>query len=174
MSPPSSSASAGGYVADLRMTSSANDVWGCIFASTSVFPDVLPKLYEGIKPTKRDGYSQESMRQITYGYASGFGDSVEPSIEEIKKVDHGTRTVSYTVTRGGFLNHHETFDTTIKVTPVDGSSPRGLGCIALWSCNYTGADGGLSPEMVKEFMTKTFEGLDNHLKKLRLDYTSPQ
>ncbi|CAN0925574.1 MLP-like protein 423 [Linum grandiflorum] len=171
---PLSGSSAGRNVAELRMTSSANDVWGAIFASTTVFPEHLPKLYKEIRPTKGDGYSQDSMREITYAYDSGLVDAGEPSIEEIQKVDHGNMTVNYSVTHGVFKEHHETFDTAIKVTPVQGSSSRELGCIASWSCDYTGATGGLSPDMVKAFMIKTFEGLDNHLKNLRKTYKSPQ
>ncbi|CAN0925565.1 MLP-like protein 423 [Linum grandiflorum] len=153
MSPTPASAGQGRNVAEMRMTSSANDVWGVIFASTSVFPRVLPKLYKEINTTKPDGYSSNSMREIIYGHAS--------------EVDHTKRTVSYTVTSGGFLEYHATFETTIQVTPTDGDSPRDPGCKVLWTCEYTEATGGLSPVIVKEFMIKTFEGLDSHLKKLQ-------
>ncbi|CAI0386078.1 unnamed protein product [Linum tenue] len=157
-----------GYKTELKLVSSANDVWGAIFAATRIYPAVLPDVYEEITSTRRDGYSEGSMRKITYSPAVGFNKAARMAMEEITDVDHETRTVSCSVEDGEFVTkHYRSFETTTTVAPLPSNEgPREPGCIVRWSCSYVNAAGSLSPDVVKDLMNKTFEGLDNHLQKL--------
>ncbi|CAL1357197.1 unnamed protein product [Linum trigynum] len=154
-----------GYRTELKLVSSANDVWGAIFAATRIYPAVLPNIYEEITSTRRDGFSEGSMRKITYG--PGFK-AVRMAMEEITEVDHEKRTVSCSVEDGEFVTkHYRSFKTTTTVAPLpNNEGPRDPGCIVKWSCSYINAAGSLSPDVVKDLMHETFEGLDNHLQRL--------
>ncbi|CAL1380228.1 unnamed protein product [Linum trigynum] len=153
------------YGIEYTLSSSADDVWGAIFAATSIYPKFLPDLYEEIRSTRRDGYSQGSIREITYGPDFKL---VTTAREELTKVDHGEMTVWCTVVSGEFVSkHYRTFKTVTAVKPREGQEAGEPGCAVTWSCTHTGEAGSMSKEAVIKLVKKTLDGLDTHLQRLR-------
>ncbi|CAN1852755.1 MLP-like protein 423 [Linum perenne] len=157
----------GEYSENVQMTSSANDVWGAIFAATKIYPEKLPHFYQSITSTRRDGYSQGSLRKVTYGPGVGFSRAVETAIEEITEVDHVKRTLGVRVTGGKLVpEHYDSFETTVVVTPVGNNPARAAGCHVAWKCEFTNESGSLGQDVMKKFVRDSFGALDNHLQKL--------
>nr|AIU47281.1 amaranthin-like lectin [Linum usitatissimum] len=138
-----------------NIISSADKFWGAVFASTKILPKALPQAYKAIKVMKGDGFSQGSVREITFGQ----GD-VEKLEEKISYVDHETKTMTWSLIQGGMLNHYETFKITITVAE---KKRHDRGCRVNWSYVGTNPKPGFDKDALMELFQDTFETVDDYL-----------
>ncbi|CAI0386428.1 unnamed protein product [Linum tenue] len=146
---------------EFTVVSSANDFWGAIFASTDILPKALPDLYTAITVVSGDGFSEGSVREITF--ARGKQTPWQKSEEQIVYADHEKKTVTWSVIQGGMLNYYDTFKVTVAVTPK--KRPKRRGSTVNWSYHGTNPR-GFDREALKRFVKMSFDDLDAYLEKM--------
>ncbi|CAI0386426.1 unnamed protein product [Linum tenue] len=150
-----------------RMFSSASDVWSAVTAATAVFPMAMPNLYAGIKRNRRDGFTEGSIRDITFGPA--YSRVVGSGREEILEVDHSNMTVKTTMNDdGAFVPRlFDSVDITTAVVPSSRANLRATGCTITWSFTYDSAKGNADVNNLKNVMQTAFQDLDDYLRRGR-------
>ncbi|CAL1357171.1 unnamed protein product [Linum trigynum] len=148
-----------------RMLSSASDVWTAVTAATAVFPMAMPNLYAGIKRNGRDGFTEGSMRDITFGPA--YNMVVGSAREEIFEVDHSNMTMKTLMNDdGAFVPRlFDSVDITTAVVPSSRTNLRATGCTITWSFRYESARGNGDINYLKNVMQTAFQDLDDYLRR---------
>ncbi|CAN1190335.1 MLP-like protein 423, partial [Linum perenne] len=149
---------------EFTIVSSANDYWGAIFAFTEILPKAVPNYYSKINAVKGNGFSEGSIREITFFQVVATGVPLKTSDEQIIYVDHETKTVTWSVINGGMKDFYDILKITVSVEPKIKTRPRDYGCIVKWRCEAHGENSkGLNMKSMKQFVKKTFDTLDTYL-----------
>ncbi|CAI0428928.1 unnamed protein product [Linum tenue] len=151
-----------------RMAASANDLWGAIFGATYVYPAAMPGLITDIRVTNRDGVTAGSVREITFGPATGG--MVSQATEQITRFDHATRTVESTfINDRNFVGRHfRDASLVVKVDPYNADNgPNSRGSTITWTLTYTWisamAPGNFSLEYFWNAIDQGFRDLDLYI-----------
>nr|AIU47276.1 amaranthin-like lectin [Linum usitatissimum] len=135
--------------------SSQDTFWGAVFASTKILPNALPKRYKPIHIMRGDGFSQGSIREISF-----IQGDVEKLQEKIAYVDHENKTITWSLIQGGMLTHYDTFKITISVYP---KKRRDRGCSVNWSYVGTNPKPGFDKDALMKLFTETLKTVDDYL-----------
>ena len=130
--------------------------WQSLRDSTTLFPKALPQEYKSIEVLEGDGKAVGSIRFIHY--SDGFP-IVTSTKEKIEAVDEENKTVSYEVIGGDLFKYYKSFKAHFSVIP------KGEGSIVKWASEFEKTHEEIpDPHLVRDFVVKNFQDLDDYLK----------
>nr|WKV23954.1 LLDR protein Lu1-17016 [Linum usitatissimum] len=142
---------------EFNVISTADTFWGAVFVSTKLLPKALPQVYKAIKVISPDGFSEGSIREISFTQDAGEFEKLK---EKVVYVDHQTKKITWSLLEGGMLDYYERFKITISVTP---KKRRDRGCRVNWSYVGINPKKKFDKDGFKKLFQDTFEAVDDYL-----------
>ncbi|OVA01728.1 Bet v I domain [Macleaya cordata] len=113
---------------ETEVNCSADKIYDLFKNNMIQFPKIFPEAYKSAEVLEGDGKSVGTVR--LWKYVLGGSPDVLEAKETIKAVDDENRSITLSIVEGDVMNHYESFDVTVTVTPKDGVE---CGCLVKWS-----------------------------------------